>query len=356
MSTPNPEDASLAQLWHKARGIKSEDNPYSLSVAQAQAILHSLGIEGHVTVTMVKEYNHVYRIQCDDTFFMKTFTKDWYTIPNSGTYCVEHERSAWHILASHGISTPDILLAAQDENNPFGKPFILTRKVEGEPFDTLVKHATEQEIHLLLRTLGAYLRRMHAITFYYPGYLMGDDGPTEAPDEQAWQHGIWTATRCQKDALAWVQAMRQSLSDTMVQRLEQRLATMAQELAPDYIPPRFVHGDCHLEQFFLQREHGQWQVNGVVDMEVASAGASAVDILSVCRELAQNLPVHTRWWESLFAGYGSTPSFARFQLRLLGFWYPYEENVWPGSGDKGFNHILTATHWDELFSDKSVKK
>ena len=69
-----------------------------------------------------------------------------------------------------------------------------------------------------------------------------------------------------------------------------------------------------------------------------------------CRELAQNLSASTRWWESLFAGYGSNPNFERFQLRLLGGWYPYEANVWPGSGDNGFNHILTTTNWEELFS------
>lgn len=219
--------------------------------------------------------------------------------------------------------------------------------------DALLKNASEQELHVLLHTLGTYLRQMHAIIFRYPGYLMRNV-PTEAPDENAWQHSIWTATRCQKDALAWVQAMRPTLSDTMAQRLEQRLATMAQELAPDYIPLRFVHGDCHLEQFFLQQEHGQWQVNGVVDMEVASAGASIADVLSVCRELAQTLSVLTRWWESLFAGYGSIPNFERFQLRLLGFWYPYEKHVWPGSGDNGFNHILTSTNWEELFSDMHI--
>ena len=129
---------------------------------------------------------------------------------------------------------------------------------------------------------------------------------------------------------------------------------MAQQLAPDYTPLRLVHGDCHLEQFFLHKDNGQWHINGVVDLEVASSGASVADVLSVCRELAQTLSAHTHWWESLFASYGSTPDFERFKLRLLGFWYPYQQNVWPGSGDNGFNHILTATNWNELFSSNHL--
>ncbi|GAC1635005.1 MAG: hypothetical protein NVS4B11_37080 [Ktedonobacteraceae bacterium] len=96
------------------------------------------------------------------------------------------------------------------------------------------------------------------------------------------------------------------------------------------------------------------EYNHVYRIQCKSAGASAVDILSVCRELAQNLPAQSRWWESLFQGYGSTPNFERFRLRLLNGWYPYAANVWPGSGDTGFNHILTATNWDELFSDMHV--
>jgi len=356
-ASKNQDELPLEDFWLRASGIKREHKTYSLSVAQAQEILRSIGIEGHTRVTTAHEYNHVYRVHCDnETFFLKTFTKGWYTDPNSSSYCVEHEQSAWHILASHGIASPDVLLAAQDENNPFGKPFILTKKIQGEPLDTLLKRATGQETHALLHTLGDYLRQMHAITFSYPGYLMRDDGPKGPPDENAWQHGIWTAKQCQKDALAWLQAMRSTVSDAMAQHLEQRLATIAQELATDYTPLRFVHGDCHLEQFFFQQENGYWQVTGVTDMEVSSAGASVVDVLSVCRELAQTLPFHTRWWESLFAGYGSTPNFERFQLRLLGIWYPYEPNVWPGSGDNGSNHILTATNWDELFSSTHLQE
>lgn len=62
MSKQSPEDDSLAQFWLKARGINNEDNSFTLSDVQAQAILHSIGIEGCIYVKMIKEYNHVYQI------------------------------------------------------------------------------------------------------------------------------------------------------------------------------------------------------------------------------------------------------------------------------------------------------
>ena len=47
---------------------------------------------------------------------------------------------------------------------------------------------------------------------------------------------------------------------------------MGDRLRSSYEPPRFVHGDCHANAFFLVEEAGLWRVTGTVDMEVASAG------------------------------------------------------------------------------------
>jgi len=345
-------EETLEQFWLDIRGIKGTDENIYLSELQAQQILASIGIEGEVMVTVVHEYNHVYRIQCDDEIlFLKIFTKGWYTQPHEGAYCVEHERSAWHILKAHNIATPDVLITSQDANNPLGLPFVLTRRVQGEPLDILLRYASQSEIHAQLLAVGSYMRQMHSITFRYPGYLIGDNGPTGPLAEDEWQHGIWTAQQCQQDLFTWIQSIRPTISEETAQRLEQRLATAAQELALEYEPLRFVHGDCHLEQIFLQQEGEQWHVQGVVDMEMASSGASTADLAYVCRELAQCLAPQTRWWESFFAGYGSAPDFERFRLRLLNCWYPYGANAWPGSGDTGFNHLLTAQNWGELFSD-----
>ncbi len=342
------------QFWLDIRGIKSPGEGISLSEPQAQALLRSIAIEGSVTITTIHEYNHVYRIECaNEILFLKLFTKSWYVTPDESSASVEHERSAWHILASHGITAPDVLIANQKHDNLLGMPFILTRKIQGEALDLLLRQVPQQEISALLYTVGRYLRSMHAIPFAYPGYLTGD-GPTQPPNENEWQFGIWTAQQCQEEIRVWIASIRPTLSDAVAQRLEQRIATIAQELASEYDPLHFVHGDCHLEQFFLQKDDDQWCVNGVVDMEVASSGASAADIVYVCRELAQALPAHIRWWESLFEGYGSVPDFERFRLRLLNCWYPYGSNIWPGSGDNGFSHLLNAINWDELFSDRHL--
>ncbi len=350
-------EETLEQFWLDIRGIKSTDENIYLSELQAQKILSSIGIEGAIIVTVVHEYNHVYCIQCgDETFFLKLFTKGWYTQPHEGAYCVEHERSAWHILKKHSIATPDVLITSQHDDNPLGLPFVLTRALEGTPLDVLVQRASRQELHALLLTTGDYLRQMHALTFPYAGYLIGDDGPIGPLSDDEWRHGIWTAQQCQEDLFSWIQSIRPTLSEETAQRLEQRLATAATELALEYEPLRFVHGDCHLEQIFLQQEGACWQVKGIVDMEMASAGASTADVVYVCRELAQCLAPETRWWESFFAGYGSIPDFERFRLRLLNCWYPYGANAWPGSGDNGFNHLLAAKDWDELFSDAHLIK
>ena len=47
---------------------------------------------------------------------------------------------------------------------------------------------------------------------------------------------------------------------------------MGERLRSSYDPPRFVHGDCHANAFFLVEEEGSWRVTGTVDMEVASSG------------------------------------------------------------------------------------
>ena len=339
------------QYWLDVRGIKSPSEDIFLSESQVQALLSSIGIEGAVTITTIHEYNHVYRIECaNETLFLKLFTKSWYVTPDESSASVEHERSAWHILASHNIASPDVLIANQEHDNPLGMPFILTRKIHGEPLDILLRQVSQQEISALLYSVGSYLRSMHAIPFAYHGYLTGD-GPTQPPNENEWQFGIWTAPQCQEDIRVWIASIRSTLSNAVAQRLEQRIATIAQELAPEYESLGFVHGDCHLEQFFLQKDNDLWRVNGVVDMEVDSSGASAADIVYVCLELAQVLSAQTRWWESLFEGYGRIPNFERFRLLLLYCWYPYGPTIWPGSGDNGFTHLLNATNWDELFSD-----
>lgn len=312
-----------------------------------------IGREGEVLVTLVNEYNHVYRIECGgEVFFLKTHTKDWYPSEDAETgYSVAHEYSAFSVLAANGLATPEVLLACRNRDNPFERPFILTRKLHGEPLTQLLQQADEERFRALLMAAGEYLRRVHAITFAFPGYIVGS-GPTAPPDENGWQHLIWTAKRRQKNALAMLQEDATKLPGELVKRLEVIFATTEDALAPAYNPPHFVHGDCHAHQFFLYEEAGRWQVSGFIDLEVASAGDCTQDLVTFATEMARDFPITKRWWEPFFAGYGGEPDFELFRLRLLGTTDDILEFVlhWRGTKAEFLTHVLSATGWEMLFS------
>jgi len=324
-----------------------------LSNWQAQEIMGLTGREGEVHVTLVNEHNHVYRIECGgDVFFLKTHTKHWYPSEDAETgYSVAHEHSAFSVLAANGLATPEVLLACRNRDNPFGRPFILTRKLRGEPLTQLLKQANEERFRALLMAAGEYLRMAHTITFAFPGYIVGS-GPTAPPDENGWQHPIWTAKRRQKNALAMLEKDATKLPGELVKRLETIFASTEDALAPAYDPPHFAHGDCHAHQFFLYEEAGRWQVSGFIDLEVASAGDCTQDLVTFATEMARDFPITTRWWEPFFAGYGSEPDFELFRLRFLGTTDDVLAFVlhWKGTKAEFLRHVLSATGWETLFS------
>jgi aminoglycoside phosphotransferase len=326
------------------------------------AILYDLlqlaGIAGPARATLIQRHNHVYRVTVGrEVFFLKTFTKDWYgdDVPGTG-YCVAHEADAWAVLARHGLAVPEVLLACRDTTNPLGRPCLLTRALPGTSLTTLLVQANEATFRRLLETTGAYLHRIHAITFAYPGYIVGD-GPSAPPDAGAWQHPIWSAAATQRAALAMLERDRARLSPTLTAALARLFAGMDTALAAAFTPPRFAHGDCHAGGFFLAPAAGGWAVTGVVDMEVASAGDAGADLLKLALELAARFPAQTHWWEPLFAGYGQEPDFAGFQLRLLGRdeteFRAHGPDAWPGSRAAVLRSILAARDWRELFAGRT---
>jgi aminoglycoside phosphotransferase (APT) family kinase protein len=150
------------------------DERVRLGRSQATALPRSIGIHEPVTVSVVHEFNHVYHVYHvragDQVFFLKTHTKAWYRgDAQASARCVIHEQCAWEILAGHGVPTPEVVLVASDTVNTFGRPFILTRRLTGAPLTQLLGQATEAQQRRLLVATGDYLRRMHAITFTYPG-------------------------------------------------------------------------------------------------------------------------------------------------------------------------------------------
>ncbi|GCE15379.1 phosphotransferase family protein [Tengunoibacter tsumagoiensis] len=318
---------------------------------QAQEIMHLIGIHEPVTVTLIKEYNHVYRIECpQDIFFLKTHTKEWYPPEDVETgFSVRHEQSACSLLASHGLPTPDVVLALHTRKNPLGRPFLLTRKLQGRSLIELLKHYQNDALQWdeLLRITGEYLQKMHSITFRFPGYIV-DNKPDGPLDDTQWQHPIWSARQRQINALAQLQQEQSKLSQQTIQRLQTLFSTLKEALEAEYQPPRFTHGDCHAHQFYLsQNEVRKWMVSGCVDLEVASAGDSLQDLVKIAIEMVREFTGRD-WWTPLFAGYGKEPNFDTFRLRLL----CAEENEfqWPATRQEVFNHLLKASRWSELFT------
>ena len=329
--------------------------PDDLLPARTTALLELSGIAGPGHAILLKRHNHVWRLSAaNDVFFVKVYTKDWYRGDIAGTAgCVEHEVAAWRVLRGHGLAVPDVVAESRVCANPLGRPFLMTRRLRGTSLTTLLSVADAPQFAALLETSGAFLRQVHALTFERPGYIM-DAGPWTPTAPDAWQHWLWSAWQTQRDALATLEADRERLSSTLYDELAARFMTMEATLVAAWQPPRFTHGDCHAEQFFLYHEAGAWHVSGFVDMEVASAGDCVGDLLKFAIEMMVRFTPATRWWEPFFAGYGGAPDFELFRLRLLGL---HETNftahgvqLWPATREQAQRRFLAARDWADLFT------
>jgi Ser/Thr protein kinase RdoA (MazF antagonist) len=203
-----------------------------------------------------------------------------------------------------------------------------------------------------LRTVGDYLPRMHSVTLEFPGYVSNEEGPTKPRRPGAWQHRCWTVEARTQHARDTFEAEAAGLSADVQTRLDRAVASMGKRLRSSYEPPRFVHGDCHSNSFFLVNAGGAWRVTGTVDMKVASAGDVGEDLMKLCIELATVLPAFSRWWDALFEGYGGEPEFDLLKLRLLGA-TPADlgwTGKWPKSWYAIVRHIMSARSWYELFN------
>src|ERR1044071_2802535 len=145
-------------------------------------------------VVEVTQHNHVWKLtDGEDIYFLKVYTKSWYGDNVAGTaFCVKHEQDAYAYLAADGLTTPQVVLTQFGMDNPLGRPFIVTRQLKGAPLRTRLETADESQFQTLLEKTGAYMGRMHAIQFAFPGYIV-DDGPVAPPDENSWQHSSWSA-------------------------------------------------------------------------------------------------------------------------------------------------------------------
>ena len=186
---------------------------------------------------------------------------------------------------------------------------------------------------------------MHSITFDYPGYLV-DGPPVAPPDPDRWQHGIW---RCERFGAEVKNDLDLATADALACLIVDKIA----DLRDSYQPPRFVHGDCHANQFFLVKGQDGWQVSGVVDMEVASAGSPVFDFLKLVIEMVGRFgagPPH--WWEPLLNGYGSFVDLDLLRLVLTAAGHInytcLGPHAWPGTRADIVRHLVRAQTWSEV--------
>jgi aminoglycoside phosphotransferase (APT) family kinase protein len=261
-----------------------------------------------VRLQLLKRGNDVYRAgDC----FIKLHTKSWYADdPRAWAGAVQHEAAAYACLAEHGLPAPHVVIADSSSDNAFGRPYLMTRALAGAPLTSLLEDASPAHWRRLLEQTGDYLRRMHAITFEHPGYIMG-----ATPTAGDYRHPCWTdafGEPCQ--------------------------------------PPGFVHGDCHAHQIFLTNDG----VSGIVDMEVASAGDPMFDLMKFSLEMAMLYAPATRWWEPFFAGYGGAPVFEHLQARMLTASYDNYQCLaprgWACSHAQIVARLRAATDWPSLLN------
>jgi hypothetical protein len=195
---------------------------------------------------------------------------------------------------------------------------------------------------------------VHAITFTYPGYLMSTGGPATPPTDQDWQHRRWTPGARERNALALLTTRGSELTPELGDRLHRLFESMPETLEACCVTPRFVHGDCHAHEFFVDMSGAEPKVTGVVDMEVACACDPIEDLLKFSLEVAAILPARSSWWQALFDGLGLEPEYVLFRLGMLG-WNPEFACVRPGTAERPWGdvvrHILAADTRLDLFAD-----
>lgn len=294
-------------------------------------------------VERIKRSNDIDRITTTQgVFFCKTYTKSWYGRPEDNAYPVRHEAGAYSALQANGLPTPEVVRAELHPTNALGRPYLLLRALEGITLKQALSR--KRDIAPMLHAAGDYLRRMHAISFRHPGYVSSVDGPTREPNPNSWRHGHWVSDVVIESAKdRWHEAgLKTWLYDGLLELLEAN----RKAFEADYVPPRMLHGDCHVDQFFFKDD----EVIGVVDMEVASSGAPIGDLVKFSIEASSTLN-SLEWWLPFFEGYGRTLDFGIFKLRLLCSEYAeFKCQDWEGSYADIIERLYGADTWSSLLN------
>ncbi|MBE1608145.1 phosphotransferase family protein [Actinopolymorpha pittospori] len=305
-----------------------------------------------VELELIATGNHTWRVAAGgEIFYIKVHTKPWYGGKPDGSV-VRHEITAHRLLHEQGLPTPEVISSSFTCDNPLQWPFMLTRALDGTALTDLLPQLARDEADQVPRQVGAHLARMHSITFEHPGYLV-DGPPLAPPDPNQWQHGIWRFERFLTGAISSWADVKDDLDLPTADALASLVAAKMADLRASYQPPRFVHGDCHANQFFLSKTDGSWRVSGVLDMEVASAGSPLSDFLKFVIEMAGRFGAGPlRWWEPVLDGYGSPVDFDLLRLGLTAAGHInytcLGPHAWPGTRAEIVRHLVRARNWSEL--------
>lgn len=309
-------------------------------------------------VTLFKTNNHVFRIRTGDmTYYLKTHTRDWYSENGKETgHVVLREATAWQIIEKIGLATPRVVAIDNTTDNVIGIPFIITEELLGESLTELLTRLSRADAYSAIRCVGAYLKKMHSISFGHSGYLP----PQEPVISSQWHHRIWSYHGFQSWADREQETAKKELSHGSFSDVLRYINEWQHKLRKVYKHPRFVHGDCRANQFYLFQRGREWNVSGVLDMEVASAGDCDEDFMKFCAEMSRRFDVETKWWEPLFDGYEEEPDFNLLKLRYLASGQlelsPFAYKEVAGVRELVVQHLLRAKNWLELFDLSSIKE
>jgi hypothetical protein len=295
--------------------------------------------------------NEVLRLETEPgtLYYLKCPTKDleaWPTALHGAAEKVARERAAAECLRRWGLPAPEVVAADVGWENAIGRPYLLTRRVAGRPFTTVVPRRTRQGWKGPLRAVGAFLAAVHRIEFRAAGYVTTADGPLgpTAPAPLLPSHAAGAA---QGAALRDLAQARPFLHPSLAAKLAARFGALATSIEGDYHPPRLLIGGFHPNHPFLARVDGRWSVVGLVDLETTSGGRTVDDLVTFAVGMMFRFDRDVSWWEPLFEGYGAEPALEVFRDELLAsccYWFGASSNL-----GATYEALLAAGSWATLF-------
>jgi aminoglycoside phosphotransferase len=328
------------------------DQPAPAGEFAAREVLRSAGVTQRLLAVEPAPSGHtVLRLRTErDVYFLKRHSKDLEEFADRAAGAGElvgRETAAYACLSAHGLPAVEIVAADSSCDNPLAWPYLLTLRLAGTSLRDLV--ASEHPAWpAAVETFGTYLAAAHAIRFPRAGHLTSADGP--APDGSSLREEV-----CHRpdvvlpDALRDLDRARPHLSRDLASEVERRLGDLPAAITTDYLEPRFVHGNSHINHPHLVVDGERPRFTGQLDMDAASAGAPVEDLHTVAWGMMASAP-RLAWWEALFSGYGSVPDLDRFRLALLSACFYCFGNRSEVSLESLYRSLLAAQTWRQLFT------